>query len=471
MAGGRLRRARRRGVAGRGPVGAGREDEADHPRKQPVVAVDEVDEGALLARPLERQGVAVDGRLLGVPCHGTAEPRERRIELAGIGRVPGERLRALAGRGGGGDLGVAAQALGLDRRGHRAGQVALQDVDEQERIVHQRLAPGIGHVLRLPAQAEAQQGMGEAVRHHRVAAPGDGALEPGQGLGQVAALEGVPGHERRLVGIGRRLGIGLEGGEIRRRHRLAGLVVQNRREAGADQVDADRREVVGGDFLAEPVDLGHRQQRQRPQEAGPALVGARAGDGERTSKQRDRLRRPVGAGESLGGAPGHLRLARFDLRPASFGEAREVVPAPGLHERPHLVTQKAAGQGAGERPGGCPARLGAGAVGQRRLQGVEAAGIQEIPEALLVLGARLGGPEVGGRRPAREAARQARRFGGDPLGLALGGVVAQRRLVGPGLGRARGRRTGENEGEDQRGAHAGYLVLRAASARSCRVAG
>ncbi len=315
--------------------------------------------------------------------------------------------------------------------------------------------------------------MGEAVRHHRVAAPGDGALEPGQGLGQVAALEGVPGHQSRLVGIGRRLGIGLEGGEIGRVHGLAGLVVQHRRETGTDQVDADRREVVGGDFGAEPVDLGHRQQRQRPQQAGPALVGARTGSGERPGKQCDRLRHPVGAGERFGRAPDHLRLARFDLRAPPVGEAREVAPAPGLDERPHLVAQKAAGDGADERSGGRPARLGAGALGERLLQGIEAAVLEEVPEGLLVLGARLGGPEVGRRRPAREAARQASRFGGDPLGLALGRVIAECRLVGPGLGGGGGRRPGdtEGEGEDQRGAHAGYLVLRAASARSCRVAG
>ena len=68
--------------------------QADDTGEHSVIAVGDLDELVMLAEPLQREPVTVDGALLRKPGDGARKPLMRGLELARVVGVPGERLRA-----------------------------------------------------------------------------------------------------------------------------------------------------------------------------------------------------------------------------------------------------------------------------------------------------------------------------------------------------------------------------------------
>ncbi|WP_445928378.1 hypothetical protein [Methylobacterium sp. CB376] len=306
-----------------------------------------------------------------------------------------------------------------------------------------------------------------------------------------------------------------QGGEVGRLDPAHRLVVQDGGDAGAGHVEAQRRELVApvrGRLTEgeERLDLADRQGRHR-------LLDRREAQGGFLLPRQDAPVEARGlAGIAAAGVGFRDEPGDVDVEVAHRLRHR---PDPGDHLRPgalagrglDLAAQRAAVELAGEVVRGLPAGIARLAGRDRGAQVVEPAGREQVPHRGLLGRARADGIEVRRNLPVRVAAAQAGDLGLDPVGLALGGVEAQRALVDDLgiLGRravpaedhgraplveldhpdrgsrslrprgapARGEERREHRGPSrrrsgtQRPRHDAYLMLTAARARSWSVAG
>lgn len=306
------------------------------------------------------------------------------------------------------------------------------------------------------------------MRHHRVAAAGDGLLEPFERLAELAALVGVPAEQPRLARVAALAGIGLEGGQVGERRGLCRLVVQEGGDAGPGDVEADRVELGSALRILAPrilsahgdqalglihLDMGHRLLDRGEARAGIAAavehglveverVLSRAGRGQRVRDRPDAL--DVGGieGARIGAVEGHHLLGVLVRRPDA---AAELGPA-------ELARQLL---------GGLPGRIDRAAGVDRGAQVLEPPGGEEIPERGFLGRARLEAVEVGRFGPARVEPLQPGDLRLHAGGLLLRGVVAEGALVDHAGGR-RGLRVDEDGGragtvavDDARGCVAG----------------
>ena len=360
----------------------------------------------------------------------------RDIVLAGIVGVPGERLRALARGDVHRHLGVSGKAFRLDEGREFEREIAFENVDEEDEIVHQRLAPGVGDLFRLATHVELAQRMRETMRDHRVAAPLERDLEPVERVAERLGLVIVPGDQTRLVRIFFFLGVGLENLELRIRYLLGTFVVQIGADARAHDVDHDRRELAaarrivatGGDEL---LDIGHAQVRHRLLDGGEprGLIGARLQDREIDGNGVVRL---LGLGEGFRDRPEHFDVGVVGVVIVGLHIVDEVLPFPLLPEVHDANAQFLAPHLGGQILGRLPVRLFLLAGVDGRAQFVDPIGGEQFPIGVL---ARIAGrrpvEEIDRRRPAGIETDETLDLGIDAIHLAELRIIAQRGFIGP----------------------------------------
>ena len=314
------------------------EDQFDDFRKQAVVAIDQLD---IFLHPLgaaRRNGEAVNGSFLRIPGGGTREPFVGGVELAGIIGIPAERLGTFTGAQIHRHLRVTQQPLGLDIGRDFFGEIAFENIDEQDGIIDQRLPPGIGDFLGLAIHAEFAQRMGEAMGDHRITAALQRQLEPFQRFAEGFRLVIVPGDKAGLVGIAGAARIVLEGFQLRAGHFVFALIVQIGADAHACDVGLDRRPFVGAAHGDQRLDIGHAQGRHRLLDGSEAHVRF-------TVHRQDRfvgLNRVLGLlgfGIGLGDRPEDVDIGLFRIEIVLLERVEKVLQFAAVEQRQNLIAQ------------------------------------------------------------------------------------------------------------------------------------
>src|SRR5882762_8652636 len=118
------------------------EYEPDDFWKQPVIAIDNLDEFTMALQALQRERITVNCIPFREPGDRTLKPLQGGFELAGIIGIPRQSLRALAGLCFQRNLRVAGEARGLDEWRHLPGEVGFENIDKQNHIVRELLTRG-----------------------------------------------------------------------------------------------------------------------------------------------------------------------------------------------------------------------------------------------------------------------------------------------------------------------------------------